>query len=152
MTPRREDLVTLAREAAAGVHRPSYCSDPADFEPHAWVPEAMRLDFEPPAWVLEAMRLAYGRGAAVAALTEGRRHDDYGPEGRRRDDYGPSSIEMLVRAVVSRGQSAATYAVLAGAARAAVSVTAARADGLVYPGDMIELLRAAIAAARPEGR
>jgi hypothetical protein len=46
----REDLVKLAREAVAGVHRPSYCENPASFDPHEWV--------------LEAMERAYRRGRA----------------------------------------------------------------------------------------
>lgn len=45
---KREDLIKLAREAAGGPHRPGYCDDPATFEPHEWV--------------LEAMQRAYNRG------------------------------------------------------------------------------------------
>lgn len=44
----REDLIKLAREAARGPHRPSYCTNSATFEPHEWV--------------LEAMQRAYNRG------------------------------------------------------------------------------------------
>lgn len=44
----REDLIRLAREAVGGVHRPSYCDNPASFDPHEWV--------------LEAMQRAYNRG------------------------------------------------------------------------------------------
>ena len=42
----REDLVKLAREAVAGPHRPSYCKNPAAFDPHEWVLEAMRAAYE----------------------------------------------------------------------------------------------------------
>lgn len=50
MAATREDLVKLAREAAEGFHRPSYCENPASFDPHEWV--------------LEAMQAAYKRGAS----------------------------------------------------------------------------------------
>lgn len=53
----REDLIRLAREAAAGPHRPSYCEDPATFEPHEWV--------------LEAMERAYNRGVRDGAAAAG---------------------------------------------------------------------------------
>jgi selenocysteine lyase/cysteine desulfurase len=46
MSATREDLVTLAREATAGVHRPSYCENPASFDPHEWVLEAMQRAYE----------------------------------------------------------------------------------------------------------
>ena len=39
----REELIRLAREAAAGVNRPSYCDHPATFDPHEWVLDAMVL-------------------------------------------------------------------------------------------------------------
>lgn len=42
MPATREDLVRLAREAAGGIHRPSYCENPASFDPHEWVLEAMQ--------------------------------------------------------------------------------------------------------------
>lgn len=45
-----EEVVRLARQAVAGIHRPSYCDNPASFDPHEWV--------------LEAMQLAYRRGIA----------------------------------------------------------------------------------------
>lgn len=48
MALQREDLVKLAREAVGGPHRPSYCENPASFDPHEWV--------------LEAMERAYRRG------------------------------------------------------------------------------------------
>lgn len=63
MAIQREDLVKLAREAAAGTHRPSYCENPASFDPHEWV--------------LEAMERAYRRG-----LADGNRaSSDLYPEG-----------------------------------------------------------------------
>jgi hypothetical protein len=34
-------LVKIAREAVAGVHRPDYCRNPATFDPHEWVLEAL---------------------------------------------------------------------------------------------------------------
>lgn len=37
----REDLIRLAREAAGGPSRPTYCQDPETFEPHDWVIDAM---------------------------------------------------------------------------------------------------------------
>lgn len=52
----REDLIRLAREAVGGVHRPSYCDNPASFDPHEWV--------------LEAMKLAYGIGAVESCEPE----------------------------------------------------------------------------------
>jgi hypothetical protein len=42
----RDELLKLAREAVAGAHRPSYCADPATFEPHEWVLEAMQRAYE----------------------------------------------------------------------------------------------------------
>lgn len=42
---KREDLIKLAREAAGGPSKPSYCDDPATFEPHEWVLDAMRLAY-----------------------------------------------------------------------------------------------------------
>jgi hypothetical protein len=42
----RDELVRLARLAAAGAHRPSYCDDPASFDPHEWVLEAMQRAYE----------------------------------------------------------------------------------------------------------
>lgn len=42
----REDLIKLARAAVAGVHRPSYCENPASFDPHEWVLEAMELAYK----------------------------------------------------------------------------------------------------------
>lgn len=42
----REDLVKLARETVAGVNRPSYCRNPAAFDPHEWVIEAMARAYE----------------------------------------------------------------------------------------------------------
>lgn len=59
----REDLVKLARSAVAGVARPDYCDDPATFEPHEWV--------------LEAMESAYARGLYVG----GKRGNGLYPEG-----------------------------------------------------------------------
>lgn len=53
MALQREDLVKLAREVVASIHRPSYCDDPATFRPHGWV--------------LESMQLAYARGRADEA-------------------------------------------------------------------------------------
>lgn len=44
----REDLVRFARQAVAGPNRPTYCDNPATFDPHEWV--------------LEALQLAYARG------------------------------------------------------------------------------------------
>ncbi len=44
----RDDMIALVRNVVAGPHQPSYCSDPAIFEPHEWV--------------LEAMFVAYTRG------------------------------------------------------------------------------------------
>lgn len=41
-------MIALVRNVVAGPHQPSYCSDPAIFEPHEWV--------------LEAMFVAYTRG------------------------------------------------------------------------------------------
>ncbi len=46
----REQLVKIAREAVGGINRPSYCQNPAAFDPHEWV--------------LEAMQRAYDRGRA----------------------------------------------------------------------------------------
>lgn len=66
------------------------------------------------------------------------------PEGRARDGYGSGAIEALVRAVVPRGQTAATYHVLACAARGAVDITAVRADGMVHPDDVLAVLCKAI--------
>jgi hypothetical protein len=37
----REQMVKVAREAAAGIHRPSYCENPSTFDPHEWVLEAI---------------------------------------------------------------------------------------------------------------
>lgn len=70
------------------------------------------------------------------------------PEGRSRDEYTDGAIIQLVRAVVPKGQTAATYNVLAGAARAAVQMTPARADGLIYPIDVLSVLCAALDATR----
>ncbi len=42
----REDLVKLAREAVAGAYRPSYCKNPAAFDPHEWVLEAMQRAYQ----------------------------------------------------------------------------------------------------------
>jgi len=50
MPATREDLVKLAREAAGGLHRPTYCANPAAFDPHEWV--------------LDAMERAYKRGVS----------------------------------------------------------------------------------------
>lgn len=69
------------------------------------------------------------------------------PEGRPREDYGAGQIEALVRAVVPRGQTAATYHVLACAARGAVDITAVRDDGLLHPNDVLATLCKAIDAA-----
>lgn len=41
----REELIKIAREAASGTYRPSYCDDPAEFVPHEWVLEAMQLAY-----------------------------------------------------------------------------------------------------------
>lgn len=46
----REQLVRIARDAAAGINRPSYCKNPSTFDPHEWV--------------LDAMLAAYKAGAA----------------------------------------------------------------------------------------
>lgn len=54
----RDELISLARDVVAGSARPSYCTDPATFEPHEWV--------------LEAMAVAYQRGRG-AGLVDGRR-------------------------------------------------------------------------------
>ncbi len=48
MPATREELVTIAREVVTGTNRPSYCANPAAFDPHEWV--------------LEAMQRAYWRG------------------------------------------------------------------------------------------
>lgn len=69
------------------------------------------------------------------------------PEGCARDNYGHGAIQQLVRAIVPIGQSAATYSVLCAAARGAVEVTSVRADGLVYPADVLAILYKAIDAA-----
>lgn len=69
------------------------------------------------------------------------------PEGGLREDYGAGQIEALVRAVVPRGQTAATYHVLACAARGAVDITAVRGDGLLHPNDVLATLCKAIDAA-----
>jgi hypothetical protein len=37
----REDLVKIAREVVTGPNRPIYCENPAAFDPHEWVLEAM---------------------------------------------------------------------------------------------------------------
>jgi hypothetical protein len=42
----REQLVKIAREAAGGISRPSYCANPAAFDPHEWVIEAMQRAYE----------------------------------------------------------------------------------------------------------
>lgn len=42
MPATREDLVKIAREVVGGVHRPTYCENPAAFDPHEWVLEAMQ--------------------------------------------------------------------------------------------------------------
>jgi hypothetical protein len=42
----REELVKLAREVVAGIHRPDYCENPASFDPHEWVLEAMQRAYE----------------------------------------------------------------------------------------------------------
>jgi hypothetical protein len=59
MATTREDLVKLARQAVAGDSRPSYCKNPAAFDPHEWV--------------IDAMKLAYlaGRTDANRAVTDG---------------------------------------------------------------------------------
>jgi hypothetical protein len=37
----RAQAIKLAQEAAAGDHRPSYNPEPATFEPHEWVVDAV---------------------------------------------------------------------------------------------------------------
>jgi hypothetical protein len=41
----REQMVKVAREAAAGIHRPSYCKNPSTFDPHEWVLEAIAASY-----------------------------------------------------------------------------------------------------------
>lgn len=60
MAIQREDLVKLAREAVLGANRPNYCDNPASFDPHEWV--------------LEAMQRAYNRGVADGAAHPQRAH------------------------------------------------------------------------------
>jgi len=42
----REDLVKIARVVVTGPNRPSYCANPAAFDPHEWVLEAMQRAYE----------------------------------------------------------------------------------------------------------
>lgn len=42
----REQLVKIAREVVEGINRPSYCDNPASFDPHEWVLEAMQRAYE----------------------------------------------------------------------------------------------------------
>jgi hypothetical protein len=49
----REQLISIARDAAGGDNRPSYCDDPQAFEPHEWV--------------IDALHAAYIAGQASAA-------------------------------------------------------------------------------------
>jgi hypothetical protein len=87
----------------------------------------------------------------TAATSDGELVGEDGPayEGRPREWYQDGALQLLVRAVVPRGQSAAVYSVLIGATRGAVEMTSARADGLVYPEDILRLLRAAFSAVVP---
>ncbi|HKP06401.1 MAG TPA: hypothetical protein VJU58_04035 [Microbacterium sp.] len=59
MSASREELVKIAREVVTGVNRPSYCENPAAFDPHEWV--------------LEAMQIAFARGVATGRRLE---HED----------------------------------------------------------------------------
>lgn len=52
----REDLVRLARNAVSGTNRPAYCDNPASFDPHEWV--------------LDAMKAAYHFGRAEARIED----------------------------------------------------------------------------------
>lgn len=40
-TLKREAIVRIARQAASGPQRPTYCRNPDTFEPHEWVVEAI---------------------------------------------------------------------------------------------------------------
>lgn len=66
------------------------------------------------------------------------------PEGRPRDQWTAVTQIQLVRAVVPAGQSIATYQVLFSAAQAAFKITSCRADGLVYPNDVLKTLTTAL--------
>lgn len=63
----REDLVKLARNVVTGPHRPTYCANPAAFDPHEWV--------------LEAMERAYNVGHIEAELEGARAFSGLYPEG-----------------------------------------------------------------------
>lgn len=41
-----DELVTMARKACEGSLRPTYCKDLANFYPHLWVIEAMKMAYE----------------------------------------------------------------------------------------------------------
>jgi hypothetical protein len=69
---------------------------------------------------------------------------DKDPDGAPREKYGKGQIEQLIRAIVQRGQSIATYEVLAAAAEAAVRLTPARKDGLIYAYDVLDTLTTAM--------
>ncbi len=46
MPATREELVKIAREVVTGTNRPTYCKNPAAFDPHEWVLEAMQRVYE----------------------------------------------------------------------------------------------------------
>lgn len=46
MAATREDLVRIVRDVVTGANRPNYCENPAAFDPHEWVLEAMQRAYE----------------------------------------------------------------------------------------------------------
>jgi hypothetical protein len=67
MPATREDLVKIAREVVTGPNRPSYCENPAAFDPHEWV--------------LEAMQRAYLRGRRDGVIQGNSQDSGLYPEG-----------------------------------------------------------------------